>query len=100
MSLYTPQVGEVSPERLTAEDRRRVVQELYSLRNRYPKLAMRTGMIETYAQPPQSPDECIFAKTTHCVSADFQTQITPCQFGGTPDCANCGCMASAALVAI
>lgn len=100
MSLYTPQVGEVSAERLTAADRRRVVQELTSLRARYPKLAVRKGMLEFYAKPPQSPDDCIFAKTTHCVSADFQTQITPCQFGGTPDCANCGCIASAALKAV
>jgi hypothetical protein len=34
------------------------------------------------------------------VSADFQKPITPCQFGGNPDCANCGCIASAALAAV
>jgi hypothetical protein len=34
------------------------------------------------------------------VSADFKTRITPCQFGGNPDCANCGCIASAALAAV
>jgi hypothetical protein len=34
------------------------------------------------------------------VSADFMTPITPCQFGGTPDCASCGCMASAGLGAV
>ena len=28
------------------------------------------------------------------------TRITPCQFGGTPDCAECGCMASAGLEAV
>ncbi|MGH9784788.1 MAG: radical SAM protein [Terriglobia bacterium] len=100
MSLYTPQVGEVSAERLTAEDRRQVVQELTRLRAQYPKLAVRKGMIEFYANPPQSPDECIFAKTTHSLSADFETRITPCQFGGNPDCANCGCIASAGLAAL
>jgi len=100
ISLYTPQVGEVSEERLTPEDRARVVGELFSLRTRYPKLAMRKGVIEGYERPPQSPDECIFAKTTHCVSADFQTRITPCQFGGNPDCSNCGCIASAALISV
>jgi hypothetical protein len=26
--------------------------------------------------------------------------ITPCQFGGTPDCSNCGCIASAGLAAV
>jgi hypothetical protein len=34
------------------------------------------------------------------VSADFEKQISPCQFGGTPDCSNCGCIASAALKAV
>jgi len=28
------------------------------------------------------------------------TRITPCQFGGTPDCSNCGYMASAGLAAV
>ena len=51
-------------------------------------------------QPPQSPDDCIFAQTTECFSADLERRITPCQFGGDPDCANCGCMASAGLEAI
>ena len=49
---------------------------------------------------PTHPSECIFAQTTECVSADLQTRITPCQFGGTPDCSNCGCMASAGLAAV
>jgi hypothetical protein len=26
--------------------------------------------------------------------------ITPCQFGGTPDCSQCGCIASAGLQAV
>ena len=28
------------------------------------------------------------------------TKITPCQFGGNPDCASCGCIASAGLKAV
>jgi MoaA/NifB/PqqE/SkfB family radical SAM enzyme len=100
VSLYTPQVGEVSPERLMPHDRERVVAALMHLRTQYPKLNMPKGMIDVYAHPPQSPDECIFAQTTTCLSADFQRQISPCQFGGTPDCANCGCIASAGLKAV
>jgi sulfatase maturation enzyme AslB (radical SAM superfamily) len=100
ISLYTPQVGELSAERLTKDDRRRVVDDLMVLRTRYPKLQMPKGMIESYTLPPHSPDECVFAKTTACVSADFAKPITPCQFGGNPDCANCGCIASAALAAV
>jgi hypothetical protein len=57
-------------------------------------------MIDVYANPPQSPDECVFARTTTSISADLSTRITPCQFGGAPDCSNCGCIASAGLAAV
>ncbi len=100
ISLYTPQVGEVSAERLTPADRQHVVADLMALRLRYPKLDAPKGLIDVYANPPQSPDECVFARTTTTVSADLTTRITPCQFGGTPDCASCGCMASAGLAAV
>lgn len=100
VSLYTPQIGEQSAERLSAHDRERVIAALMTLRRAYPKLKMPEGMIRAYADPPQSPDECIFAQTTTCISADFEHHITPCQFGGTPDCANCGCIASAGLAAV
>src|SRR5688572_2930292 len=100
VSLYTPQVGEVSPERLEPQDRERVVAALMHLRMLYPKLRMPKGMIQVYAEPPQSPDECVFAQTTTCLSADFERRISPCQFGGRPDCSNCGCIASAGLGAV
>ena len=100
VSLYTPQVGEVSDERLRPVDRTRVVADLLALRVRYPKLALPKGLIEAYATPPSSPDECVFARTTTTISADLTTRITPCQFGGAPDCGNCGCMASAGLAAV
>jgi MoaA/NifB/PqqE/SkfB family radical SAM enzyme len=99
-SLYTPQVGEVSDERLRPADRERVIADMRGLRVRYKKLALPEGMINVYADPPQSPDECVFARTTMNISADLTTRITPCQFGGTPDCSNCGCIASAGLAAV
>jgi MoaA/NifB/PqqE/SkfB family radical SAM enzyme len=99
-SLYTPQVGEISTERLTKADREKVVADLLAIRGNYPKLRTPKGMLESYTLPPHSPDDCIFAKTTACVSANFEQPITPCQFGGNPDCANCGCIASAALAAV
>jgi sulfatase maturation enzyme AslB (radical SAM superfamily) len=99
-SLYTPQIGEESPEKLTPQNRQDVVATLLALRPRFSKIEMPKGMIEVYATPPSSPDECIFARVTHSVSADLQTRITPCQFGGQPDCENCGCVASAGLAAI
>jgi MoaA/NifB/PqqE/SkfB family radical SAM enzyme len=100
ISLYTPQVGEISEERLRPEDRVRVVADLRALRNRYPKLEAPERLIDVYAEPPDSPEECVFARTTASVSADLKTRITPCQFGGTPDCSNCGCIASAGLAAL
>jgi MoaA/NifB/PqqE/SkfB family radical SAM enzyme len=100
ISLYTPQVGELSAERLTQSDRQRVVDDLMRIRDSYPKLRAPKAMLESYVLPPHSPDACIFAKTTACVSSNFEKPITPCQFGGNPDCANCGCIASAALAAV
>jgi MoaA/NifB/PqqE/SkfB family radical SAM enzyme len=100
LSLYTPQLGEESAEKLTAEDRHRVVATIRELRERFPKLQMPRQLLDAYLEPPESPADCIFAQTTDCVSADLTTKITPCQFGGAPDCANCGCMASAGLAAV
>jgi MoaA/NifB/PqqE/SkfB family radical SAM enzyme len=100
LSLYTPQVGEASDEKLRPEDRQHVVETLRRLRPSFPKLQMPEQLLDAYLVPPASPDDCVFAQTTECLSADLQTRITPCQFGGTPDCANCGCMASAGLAAV
>jgi sulfatase maturation enzyme AslB (radical SAM superfamily) len=100
VSLYTPQVGELSTERLTKDDRAAVIADLRRLRTMIPKLQMLYGMLNVYANPPQSPDDCIFAQTTECFSSDLEKRITPCQFGGKPDCSNCGCIASAGLEAI
>ena len=100
-SLYTPQMGEESPERLLPEDRQRVVAEISELYKRLPKMKdMRPTVVQGYLEPPSSPSECIFSQTTACVSADLKSAITPCQFGGNPDCSQCGCMASAGLEAV
>ena len=99
-SLYTPQLGETSEEILTPGDREHVIAALMSLRARYPKIAMPEGLIRKYGAPPDNPEQCVFAQTTTCISADFERRITPCQFGGNPDCSQCGCMASAGLGAV
>ncbi len=100
-SLYTPQRGEESPERLRREDRERVVKEIIELNAREPKLHdMFPGVVRGYLHPPQTPDECTFAKTTECLSSDLKRTITPCQYGGDPDCTQCGCMASVGLAAL
>ena len=99
-SLYTPQIGEVSDEILRPDDRKRVISDLHAMRHRYPKLLLPKELLAVYADPPQSPDECVFARVTTTISADLTTSISPCQFGGAPDCSNCGCIASAGLAAI
>jgi sulfatase maturation enzyme AslB (radical SAM superfamily) len=100
MSLYTPQKNEVSEERLTGHDRQNVVKQLLELRTRYGKLDMPPDLLANYLTPPDDPTQCVFANATTCVSADLEKRITPCQFGGNPDCQSCGCMASAGLKAI
>ena len=100
MSLYTPQIGELSMERLSKADRARVVADLRRLRQKFPKLQLPEALLNVYAEPPDSPENCIFAQTTDCFSSDLEQRVTPCQLGGNPDCSNCGCMASAGLEAI
>ncbi|HWR53823.1 MAG TPA: radical SAM protein, partial [Bryobacteraceae bacterium] len=99
-SLYTPQEGEDTPERLTAGDRAFVIRDIAGLRNEYPKLHMPDQVLDGYARTPKSPGECVFANVTTCVSADLETRIGPCQFGGKPVCSECGCMAAAGMTAI
>jgi MoaA/NifB/PqqE/SkfB family radical SAM enzyme len=99
-SLFTPQIGDQLPEILSPQQRTEVIAELLSLRKLFPKLDMAEGLIKEFAHPPKSPDDCIFAQTTATISADLKTKITPCQFGGNPDCASCGCIASMGLAAI
>ena len=99
-SFYTPQVGERSEECLSAEERRRAAGAIVHLGRRYPRVEASRRVLDCYLAPPSSPAECVFARTTHCVSSDFETTVTPCQLGGTPDCSQCGCLASAALSAV
>lgn len=99
-SLFTPQVGDDLPEILSPAERRQAIEEMLVLRRDFPKLDMREGLIKQFATPPHGPDKCVFALTTHTISADLKTKITPCQYGGNPDCSQCGCIASMGLAAI
>jgi len=99
-SLFTPQRGSIDPEILTPVQRASVIADLRRLRMAYPILEMPESLIRELESPPASPEECIFASTTQTISADLTTKITPCQFGGDPDCGQCGCIASMALAAV
>jgi sulfatase maturation enzyme AslB (radical SAM superfamily) len=99
-SLFTPQNGADGEEILSPDAREEVLTELAGLRGRFPRLYLPDPVIEGYRNPPKSPDQCIFSRTTLNLTADLTGRITPCQFGGDPDCSQCGCMASAGLNAV
>jgi MoaA/NifB/PqqE/SkfB family radical SAM enzyme len=100
VSLYSPQVGEDTPEMLTAQQRRAVADELVPLRHRYPKLLINRGIAEAFVEPPNTPAQCLFSKMSTNYSADLKTRVEPCIFGGTPDCRQCGCAISSGLHSI
>ena len=99
-SLFTPQRGATDLEILSSRQRATVIAELKRLRPSFPKLDMPDSLLRELGEPPASPDECIFARTTRTISADLKTRVTPCQFGGDPDCSQCGCIASMGLAAV
>ena len=99
-SLFTPQVGANDEEVLSPTLREEILLELAGLRAGFPKLTLPDSVIKGYLNPPSSPKDCIFSRTTLNVTADLKSKISPCQFGGNPDCSQCGCMASAGLAAV
>lgn len=99
-SLFTPQMGAEVEEILSPSQRSAVLRDLAELRARFPKLDLPDSVIKGYLSPPTSPEECIFSRTTLNLTADLKNRISPCQFGGNPDCSQCGCMASAGLSAV
>jgi MoaA/NifB/PqqE/SkfB family radical SAM enzyme len=99
-SIFTPQRGATDREILTPSQRASTISDLRQLRLKYPTLDMPEAVIREIEFPPRSPEECIFARTTETISADLRTHITPCQFGGDPNCEQCGCIASMGLGAV
>jgi len=99
-SMFTPQIGDDLPEILSPTERAHAIADMLQLRKQYPKLDMPEVVIRQFSSPPSRPEDCIFALTTTTFSADLQTPITPCQFGGHPDCSRCGCFASMGLASV
>jgi len=96
-SVYTPQLGEQSLEMLTPEDGEVMARQLTSLSRQYPKLLVTEGMARAFLAPPNNPEDCLFAKMSANYSADPQSRVEPCVFGGAPDCSQCGCAISSGL---
>jgi len=97
VSVYTPQIGEQSPETLMPDDRATLARELPRLKPRYPKLLFNEDLAQAFLRPPANPEDCLFAKMSANYSADLQSHVEPCVFGGTPDCSQCGCAISSGL---
>jgi MoaA/NifB/PqqE/SkfB family radical SAM enzyme len=94
VSVYTPQAGEESAERLTETNRRNLAEYFNSIGGRYRKLSMHDGLVDAFLNPPPSPADCMFSKLSVNYTADLRTRVEPCVFGGAPDCAECGCSMS------
>jgi sulfatase maturation enzyme AslB (radical SAM superfamily) len=97
LSLYSPQKGEVSPEKLLPESRERIASSIPGWQKKYPKLLADSRFVQAYVTPPRSPADCTFARMSVNFTADLKTRVEPCIFGGDPDCSQCGCAVSAAL---
>ena len=97
VSVYTPQIGEESAEKLTPEDRVTLAAELPRLAKLYPKFLMNEGVAGAIVRPPSDPGDCVFSKMSANYSADLRTRVEPCVFGGNPDCSQCGCAISSGL---
>lgn len=100
ISIFTPQMGADDAEILSPEARTHLIDSMVILRERFPKLVFNDLVANGYRKPPKSPSECIFSRTTLNYTADLESKVTPCQFGGTPDCSQCGCIASSGLAAV
>ena len=97
VSVYTPQIGEQSAETLTPADRATLAAQLPALAKRYRKLLFNEGLAQAVLRPPENPGDCVFARMSANYSADLETRVEPCVFGGTPDCSQCGCAISSGL---
>jgi organic radical activating enzyme len=97
VSVYTPQVGERGAEMLSGYHREMLAAALPLLAARYPKLLFTPQLAQAFLRPPQNPEDCVFAQMSTNYSADLQSRVEPCIFGGSPDCSQCGCAISSGL---
>jgi len=96
-STYSPQIGEHSAEMLTVENRQQLSRQLPGLGRHYPKFFVNQRIVGAFQAPPRNPGECLFSRMSTNYSADLETRVQPCVLGGTPDCSQCGCIASVGL---
>src|SRR5712672_3273643 len=78
VSVYTPQIGEESAEKLLPEHREILARELPIMYKKFPKFLFTKGMGEALLRPPENPDDCLFAKMSANYSADLKSRVEPC----------------------
>ena len=97
VSTYSPQIGEQSAEMLTHGNKQELLSQFSLLSRKYPKFLASQGIIGAFREPPSSPQACLFSSMSTNYSADLLTRVEPCVLGGSPDCSQCGCIASVGL---
>jgi len=97
VSVYTPQLNEESPERLTQGNRLQLARFFGAVGGKYSKLTMHKGLMSAFLAPPDRPSSCLFSTLSVNYTADLRTRVEPCVFGGTPNCVECGCSISMGL---
>jgi MoaA/NifB/PqqE/SkfB family radical SAM enzyme len=63
-SIYTPQQGDQSAERLHPSDRELFLEELSATAAEFPKVHLPWAVTKGFRHPPRSPQECTFARLT------------------------------------
>ncbi len=96
-STYSPQIGEHSEEMLTPDEKQELIRQFPALGHKYPKFLFNRRIAQALREPPRNPRECLFSRMSTNYSADLSTRVEPCVLGGTPDCGQCGCIASVGL---
>jgi len=96
-SVYSPQLGEHTPEMFTREDREILAERLPKLRQHHYRSLINEGITKTFLQPTQTAAQCVFSRMSLNYTADLKTRVGPCVLGGTPDCSQSGCAASVGL---
>lgn len=95
-SGHTPILGANDDHlHLSADDSKRLVDELHTLKSKYPKyINMTHGMIDLLSpdrMSTQTPETCPTAKFTDAFYANGE-KIDRCIFGKNGDCSRCGCI--------
>ncbi len=90
-NLYTPTVGEASPQTLDPATRAAVIAELRRVKARHPRhLLLSPAMIAWYARADHR-DRCYWGDE----ALHYDVTFTPRRCFANADCANCGCLGGA-----